>query len=120
MQTLLTKRSVVSPFSVSSSLRSLYGSTLASPLLTFKNPKLFGLSDTYASGTADRTLTLIASALQKIANLTIFEEHEKYSLFWSLSIINLRHLDLLNEHLVRRHSDMKRFIDLICDFSAIL
>jgi len=64
-------------------------------------PKLFGLADDYCTGNTERTFTLVATLLQKIANLQTFEPHEA-------------HFDALNDILIAEHVNLKKFIDELC------
>jgi len=64
-------------------------------------PKLFGLADDYSTGNTERTFTLIATVLQKVANLQLFEPHES-------------HFDSMNEILIAEHERLKKFLDQIC------
>uniref|UniRef100_A0A6B2L1E0 Ras-GAP domain-containing protein n=1 Tax=Arcella intermedia TaxID=1963864 RepID=A0A6B2L1E0_9EUKA len=65
-------------------------------------PKLFGLAGEFYTGTADRTFTLVASLVQKLANFSLFEPHEA-------------HLDRINPVLEREQENLKKFLHVICD-----
>jgi len=63
-------------------------------------PKLFGLLTDYATGNSEITFKLIATMIQKLANLTLFEPRDL-------------HLDKLNDLLERDKEKMKQFVDEI-------
>jgi len=64
-------------------------------------PKLFGLADDYSTGNTERTFTLVATLLQKVANLQTFDPHEA-------------HFDAMNDILLAEQVNLKKFIDDIC------
>jgi len=63
-------------------------------------PKLFGLADEYLTGNTERNFTLIATVLQKLANLLLFDPHES-------------HFDAMNDVLAAEQANMKKFIDTL-------
>ncbi|KAJ5976161.1 hypothetical protein N7481_009868 [Penicillium waksmanii] len=69
------------------------------------NPKLFGLLKDHPRPRAQRTLTLIAKALQGLANMTTFGNKEPW-------------MEPMNKFLVGNRSDFKQFVDNICSISA--
>ncbi|CAI7607010.1 unnamed protein product [Penicillium pancosmium] len=69
------------------------------------NPKLFGLLKDHPRPRAQRTLTLIAKALQGLANMTTFGNKEPW-------------MEPMNKFLVGNRSDFKQFVDDICSISA--
>jgi len=69
-------------------------------------PKLFGCSTEYSS-TAERYSKLIASLLQKLANLQVFDTRETY-------------LDKLNDLLERDKSKMRNFVTEISNPAHVL
>ncbi|KAJ0107109.1 hypothetical protein J7T55_014637 [Diaporthe amygdali] len=69
------------------------------------NPKLFGLLRDYPRPRAQRTLTLIAKALQALANLSNIGKKEVW-------------MDPMNRFLTSRRQALKDFIDEICAIPA--
>ncbi|KAI2795115.1 hypothetical protein POX_a01720 [Penicillium oxalicum] len=69
------------------------------------NPKLFGLLKDHPRQRAQRTLTLIAKALQGLANMTTFGNKEPW-------------MEPMNKFLVGNRADFKTFVDQICNISA--
>ncbi|KAJ5729945.1 uncharacterized protein N7483_004453 [Penicillium malachiteum] len=69
------------------------------------NPKLFGLLKDHPRPRAQRTLTLIAKALQGLANMTTFGNKEPW-------------MEPMNRFLVGNRAEFKQFVDLICDIPA--
>ncbi|PLB50240.1 hypothetical protein P170DRAFT_445592 [Aspergillus steynii IBT 23096] len=69
------------------------------------NPKLFGLLKDHPRPRAQRTLTLIAKALQGLANMTTFGSKEPW-------------MEPMNKFLVSNRSDFKTFVDSICAIPA--
>ncbi|KAJ6183204.1 hypothetical protein N7485_001846 [Penicillium canescens] len=69
------------------------------------NPKLFGLLKDHPRPRAQRTLTLIAKALQGLANMTTFGNKEPW-------------MEPMNKFLVGHRSDFKEFVDSICAIPA--
>ncbi|KAJ5679692.1 hypothetical protein N7462_007936 [Penicillium macrosclerotiorum] len=69
------------------------------------NPKLFGLLKDHPRPRAQRTLTLIAKALQGLANMTTFGNKEPW-------------MEPMNKFLVGNRADFKQFVDQICNISA--
>jgi len=65
-------------------------------------PKLFNLMEDYAIGNSEQTFKLVASLLQKLANLQIFENQEY-------------HMDKLNPILKKEMPRLKKFVDALCD-----
>jgi len=63
-------------------------------------PKLFGLADDYSTGSTERTFTLIATVLQKLANFQIFEPHEA-------------HFNQINPNLESEKANMRQFVDIL-------
>ncbi|KAJ5631242.1 uncharacterized protein N7484_011342 [Penicillium longicatenatum] len=69
------------------------------------NPKLFGLLKDHPRPRAQRTLTLIAKALQGLANMTTFGNKEPW-------------MEPMNKFLVGNRTEFKQFVDLICDIPS--
>jgi len=69
------------------------------------NPKLFGLLKDHPRPRAQRTLTLIAKALQGLANMTTFGNKEPW-------------MEPMNKFLVGNRADFKQFVDQICNIAA--
>ncbi|PWY88481.1 GTPase activating protein [Aspergillus heteromorphus CBS 117.55] len=69
------------------------------------NPKLFGLLKDHPRPRAQRTLTLIAKALQGLANMTTFGSKEPW-------------MEPMNKFLVSNRADFKQFVDSICGIPA--
>lgn len=69
------------------------------------NPKLFGLLKDHPRPRAQRTLTLIAKALQGLANMTTFGNKEPW-------------MEPMNKFLVGNRAEFKQFVDHICNISA--
>ncbi|PKY07373.1 putative GTPase activating protein [Aspergillus campestris IBT 28561] len=69
------------------------------------NPKLFGLLKDHPRPRAQRTLTLIAKALQGLANMTTFGSKEPW-------------MEPMNRFLVGNRADFKTFVDSICAIPA--
>ncbi|KAI9368739.1 hypothetical protein BJX61DRAFT_537013 [Aspergillus egyptiacus] len=69
------------------------------------NPKLFGLLKDHPRPRAQRTLTLIAKALQGLANMTTFGSKEPW-------------MEPMNKFLVGHRSEFKQFVDSICAIPA--
>ncbi|KAE8166149.1 hypothetical protein BDV40DRAFT_256868 [Aspergillus tamarii] len=69
------------------------------------NPKLFGLLKDHPRPRAQRTLTLIAKALQGLANMTTFGSKEPW-------------MEPMNKFLVGNRADFKQFVDSICAIPA--
>lgn len=69
------------------------------------NPKLFGLLKDHPRPRAQRTLTLIAKALQGLANMTTFGNKEPW-------------MEPMNKFLVGNRADFKQFVDHICNIAA--
>ncbi|RAL09596.1 GTPase-activating protein BUD2 [Aspergillus homomorphus CBS 101889] len=69
------------------------------------NPKLFGLLKDHPRPRAQRTLTLIAKALQGLANMTTFGSKEPW-------------MEPMNKFLNTNRSDFKQFVDSICAIPA--
>ncbi|KAJ5544782.1 Ras GTPase-activating protein [Penicillium sp. DV-2018c] len=69
------------------------------------NPKLFGLLKDHPRPRAQRTLTLIAKALQGLANMTTFGNKEPW-------------MEPMNKFLVGHRSEFKEFVDSICAIPA--
>ncbi|KAK1147698.1 GTPase activating factor [Aspergillus melleus] len=69
------------------------------------NPKLFGLLKDHPRPRAQRTLTLIAKALQGLANMTTFGSKEPW-------------MEPMNKFLVGNRSEFKHFVDSICAIPA--
>ncbi|KAJ5363152.1 Ras GTPase-activating protein [Penicillium brevicompactum] len=69
------------------------------------NPKLFGLLKDHPRPRAQRTLTLIAKALQGLANMTTFGNKEPW-------------MEPMNKFLVGHRSDFKDFVDSVCAIPA--
>ncbi|KAJ5898865.1 hypothetical protein N7495_003609 [Penicillium taxi] len=66
------------------------------------NPKLFGLLKDHPRPRAQRTLTLIAKALQGLANMTTFGNKEPW-------------MEPMNKFLIGNRADFKQYVDNICD-----
>ncbi|KAJ6189535.1 hypothetical protein N7519_004443 [Penicillium mononematosum] len=69
------------------------------------NPKLFGLLKDHPRPRAQRTLTLIAKALQGLANMTTFGNKEPW-------------MEPMNKFLVAHRSEFKDFVDSVCAIPA--
>ncbi|CDM36954.1 C2 calcium-dependent membrane targeting [Penicillium roqueforti FM164] len=69
------------------------------------NPKLFGLLKDHPRPRAQRTLTLIAKALQGLANMTTFGNKEPW-------------MEPMNKFLVGHRTEFKDFIDSVCAIPA--
>lgn len=69
------------------------------------NPKLFGLLGDNPQPKAQRTLTLIAKALQVLANLSNFGKKESW-------------MEPMNRFLVTHRQGMKNFIETLCSIST--
>ncbi|THC89701.1 hypothetical protein EYZ11_010852 [Aspergillus tanneri] len=69
------------------------------------NPKLFGLLKDHPRPRAQRTLTLIAKALQGLANMTTFGSKEPW-------------MEPMNKFLVTSRAEFKQFVDSICAIPA--
>ncbi|KAJ5961761.1 hypothetical protein N7501_006702 [Penicillium viridicatum] len=69
------------------------------------NPKLFGLLKDHPRPRAQRTLTLIAKALQGLANMTTFGNKEPW-------------MEPMNKFLVGHRSEFKDFVDSVCAIPA--
>ncbi|KAH8701863.1 putative GTPase activating protein [Talaromyces proteolyticus] len=69
------------------------------------NPKLFGLMKEHPRPRAQRTLTLIAKALQGLANMTTFGGKEPW-------------MEPMNKFLLMNRSAFKEFVDTICSIPA--
>ncbi|QMW36920.1 hypothetical protein G4B11_000156 [Aspergillus flavus] len=69
------------------------------------NPKLFGLLKDHPRPRAQRTLTLIAKALQGLANMTTFGSKEPW-------------MEPMNKFLVGNRIEFKQFVDSICAIPA--
>ncbi|KAJ5779583.1 hypothetical protein N7457_007303 [Penicillium paradoxum] len=69
------------------------------------NPKLFGLLKDHPRPRAQRTLTLIAKALQGLANMTTFGNKEPW-------------MEPMNKFLVGHRSEFKEFVDSVCAIPA--
>ncbi|KAL4934033.1 GTPase-activating protein BUD2 [Aspergillus undulatus] len=69
------------------------------------NPKLFGLLKDHPRPRAQRTLTLIAKALQGLANMTTFGSKEPW-------------MEPMNKFLVSHRSEFREFVDSICAIPA--
>ncbi|KAJ5232080.1 hypothetical protein N7468_005036 [Penicillium chermesinum] len=69
------------------------------------NPKLFGLLKDHPRPRAQRTLTLIAKALQGLANMTNFGNKEPW-------------MEPMNKFLIGNRVEFKKFVDDICDIPA--
>ncbi|TPX25460.1 hypothetical protein DIZ76_010915 [Coccidioides immitis] len=69
------------------------------------NPKLFGLLKEHPRQRAQRTLTLIAKALQGLANLATFGNKEPW-------------MEPMNKFLLSHRSEFKDFVDSICSIPA--
>ncbi|MCJ1285088.1 hypothetical protein MMC26_004426 [Xylographa opegraphella] len=69
------------------------------------NPKLFGLLKDHPRPRAQRSLTLIAKALQTLANMTSFGSKEPW-------------MEPMNAFLTTHRQDFKEFIDAVCSISS--
>ncbi|EEP80624.1 conserved hypothetical protein [Uncinocarpus reesii 1704] len=69
------------------------------------NPKLFGLLKEHPRQRAQRTLTLIAKALQGLANLATFGNKEPW-------------MEPMNKFLLSHRNEFKEFVDSICSIPA--
>ncbi|EEH22322.1 hypothetical protein PABG_04533 [Paracoccidioides brasiliensis Pb03] len=69
------------------------------------NPKLFGLLKEHPRPRAQRTLTLIAKALQGLANMTTFGNKEPW-------------MEPMNKFLISHRVEFKNFVDSICSIPA--
>lgn len=69
------------------------------------NPKLFGLLKDHPRPRAQRTLTLVAKALQGLANMTTFGNKEPW-------------MEPMNKFLAANRAEFKQFVDHICSVSA--
>ncbi|QQK46024.1 GTPase activating protein (BUD2/CLA2), putative [Penicillium digitatum] len=69
------------------------------------NPKLFGLLKDHPRPRAQRTLTLVAKALQGLANMTTFGNKEPW-------------MEPMNKFLVGHRSEFKDFVDSVCAIPA--
>ncbi|OJD19733.1 hypothetical protein AJ78_00356 [Emergomyces pasteurianus Ep9510] len=69
------------------------------------NPKLFGLLKEHPRPRAQRTLTLIAKALQGLANMTTFGNKEPW-------------MEPMNKFLISHRVEFKDFVDSICSIPA--
>lgn len=69
------------------------------------NPKLFGLLKDHPRPRAQRTLTLIAKALQGLANMSTFGNKEPW-------------MEPMNRFLISHRSEFKQFVDAICAIPA--
>ncbi|KAL2865582.1 GTPase-activating protein BUD2 [Aspergillus lucknowensis] len=69
------------------------------------NPKLFGMLKDHPRPRAQRTLTLIAKALQGLANMTTFGSKEPW-------------MEPMNKFLVSHRSEFREFVDSICAIPA--
>ncbi|KAL1981804.1 hypothetical protein VTN96DRAFT_2142 [Rasamsonia emersonii] len=69
------------------------------------NPKLFGLLKDHPRPRAQRTLTLIAKALQGLANMTTFGSKEPW-------------MEPMNKFLLSNRASFKEFVDAICAIPA--
>ncbi|RAO68731.1 uncharacterized protein BHQ10_004743 [Talaromyces amestolkiae] len=69
------------------------------------NPKLFGLMKEHPRPRAQRTLTLIAKALQGLANMTTFGSKEPW-------------MEPMNKFLLSNRTAFKEFVDSICAIPA--
>ncbi|KAL1962980.1 hypothetical protein VTN77DRAFT_8826 [Rasamsonia byssochlamydoides] len=69
------------------------------------NPKLFGLLKEHPRPRAQRTLTLIAKALQGLANMTTFGNKEPW-------------MEPMNKFLITNRTAFKEFVDAICAIPA--
>ncbi|PGH04397.1 hypothetical protein GX51_03556 [Blastomyces parvus] len=69
------------------------------------NPKLFGLLKEHPRPRAQRTLTLIAKALQGLANMTTFGNKEPW-------------MEPMNKFLISHRTEFKDFVDSICSIPA--
>ncbi|KAK5992214.1 Inhibitory regulator BUD2/CLA2-like protein [Cladobotryum mycophilum] len=69
------------------------------------SPKLFGLLRDHPKQKAQRTLTLIAKALQKLSNVSTFGKREEY-------------MEPMNRFLTAQRTVFKNFIDKVCGIPA--
>ncbi|KAK4066707.1 Ras-GAP domain-containing protein [Trichoderma simmonsii] len=69
------------------------------------SPKLFGLLRDHPRPQAQRTLTLIAKALQKLSNLSTFGKREEY-------------MEPMNRFLTQQRQTFRGFIDHVCGIPA--
>ncbi|KAK1247512.1 hypothetical protein MKX07_002421 [Trichoderma sp. CBMAI-0711] len=69
------------------------------------SPKLFGLLRDHPKPQAQRTLTLIAKALQKLSNLSTFGKREEY-------------MEPMNRFLTQQRQSFRGFIDHVCSIPA--
>ncbi|KAL1999919.1 hypothetical protein VTN02DRAFT_3801 [Thermoascus thermophilus] len=69
------------------------------------NPKLFGLLKEHPRPRAQRTLTLIAKALQGLANMTSFGNKEPW-------------MEPMNKFLITHRASFKEYVDAICSIPA--
>ena len=69
------------------------------------SPKLFGLLRDHPQTRAQRTFTLVAKALQKMANLSTFGKREEY-------------MEPMNRFLTTQRQKFKDYIDQVCAVSA--
>ncbi|KAL3461400.1 hypothetical protein BJX64DRAFT_289390 [Aspergillus heterothallicus] len=69
------------------------------------NPKLFGMLKDHPRPRAQRTLTLIAKALQGLANMTTFGSKEPW-------------MEPMNKFLVSHRTEFREFVDSICAIPA--
>ncbi|MCJ1382746.1 hypothetical protein MMC17_005859 [Xylographa soralifera] len=69
------------------------------------NPKLFGLLKDHPRPRAQRTLTLIAKALQTLANMTAFGSKEPW-------------MEPMNTFLTTHRQEFKVFVDAVCGISS--
>ncbi|PGH26566.1 hypothetical protein AJ80_01695 [Polytolypa hystricis UAMH7299] len=69
------------------------------------NPKLFGLLKEHPRPRAQRTLTLIAKALQGLANMTTFGNKEPW-------------MEPMNKFLISHRVEFKEFVDSICSIPS--
>ncbi|KAL7796043.1 hypothetical protein V8C37DRAFT_19149 [Trichoderma ceciliae] len=69
------------------------------------SPKLFGLLRDHPRPQAQRTLTLIAKALQKLSNLSTFGKREEY-------------MEPMNRFLTQQRQTFRNFIDQVCGIPA--
>ncbi|MCJ1475121.1 hypothetical protein MMC13_003781 [Lambiella insularis] len=69
------------------------------------NPKLFGLLKDHPRARAQRTLTLIAKALQTLANLSTFGSKEPW-------------MEPMNAFLTSHRQEFKDFVDAVCAISS--
>ncbi|WEW60596.1 GTPase activating factor [Emydomyces testavorans] len=69
------------------------------------NPKLFGLLKEHPRPRAQRTLTLVAKALQGLANLATFGNKEPW-------------MEPMNKFLLSHRTEFKEFVDSVCSIPA--